>query len=899
VAWTGIVLTAAVVLTIGLPLVGGGVFHASDLLLGHAPWAASAPPGFRPTNPLLGDTVNNELPQHAAFRRRVRSGDFPAWLALPSGGRPLGTVPDAGSFGLLTLPYLVVPLWYAPALAKLLEMAAAGGFTFLFLRRVGLGRAPALVGGLIYLGSGFQVVWTNWPQPRVGAWIPALFWALERGLQRRDLRGFLPLPLVTAMLIFEGFPSVAGYALLAAAGYAAVRVLAGTGLIRSRVHSLILPGAAVVLGIGLAALQLLPLAQRLGQLDLTYRLQTPDSHLPLTTAMTLAVPNAFGSPVDGNYFGPLNYVEIQSFVGGGALVLVAVAAVRGRRVATARGIQGFLWGGSAIAGILLWVGGPALAAFQLVWLFRMNPVGRVRSVLGFFLACLAAVGLESLRRRQPERAPIRRSVVIPLSIGGAAIAAAAAWRVAQVAGDAGQLDYVLARSVVPVGAAAVVIAVVILGRRARRSGHSLALWVVPGVIALESITFARGFLPRVPRDDFYPWTAAHEFLHDRLGPDRFASAGLAMSPGTSTYYGLRALTANTFYPPTWAEAIERVDADSFAGSPLFPVLDASPAVATSPVLDRLSVRYFAVAPEAGVFGSVVGPGPASPTPVELPPGGSVVGELPPGKPRAVVLRVAGPTMVSSPASVSVTLEDQAGTVVASGSRRIVGSVPAQLTIPVPEPERGSGPVRVRVHLEGGDQLTLEGTAGGGARLSAVEAAGDGLRLAFTDGVLLYERLAALPRIRWAGTAEVITDPQRRLATMDETADPAAVLLSQPGPPAAGTDASVRILRDQGDDISVGVDAAGAGYLVVADALQDGWRAAVDGEQVPLRDAEHAGVAVYVKSGSHRVTLRYEPSGWDLGRAISAVALLIYLAALFVLSPWRRSPPAAPEETPAP
>ncbi|HZB03438.1 MAG TPA: hypothetical protein VE737_03840, partial [Actinomycetota bacterium] len=193
-AWTVLLVAATVVLTIGPPIVGVGVFHASDLLLDHPPWSATVPARSAPVNPLLGDTVNNEIPVHAAYRHRVGSGDFPLWLPQPSGGRPLGTITDAGTLGPLGLPYLVVPLWFAPALVKLLEMAVAGGFTFLFLRRLRLSQVASLIGGLVYMTSGFQVVWSNWPQPRVGAWIPALFWALERGMQRRDLAGFLPVP---------------------------------------------------------------------------------------------------------------------------------------------------------------------------------------------------------------------------------------------------------------------------------------------------------------------------------------------------------------------------------------------------------------------------------------------------------------------------------------------------------------------------------------------------------------------------------------------------------------------------------------------------------------------------------------------------------------------------------
>jgi len=101
----------------------------------------------------------------------------------------------------LTWPYLVLPLWYAPALSKALEMAVAAGFTALFLRRLGAGRFAAVVGGLVYMNSGFQVAWTNWPQTLVGAFIPVLFWAVERAIQQRRAAALVPVALATAGLL--------------------------------------------------------------------------------------------------------------------------------------------------------------------------------------------------------------------------------------------------------------------------------------------------------------------------------------------------------------------------------------------------------------------------------------------------------------------------------------------------------------------------------------------------------------------------------------------------------------------------------------------------------------------------------------------------------------------------
>jgi len=878
--WTALVGAAAIFLTIGLPLVGLGVFHAGDLLLGHAPWDATAPPSFRPTNPLLGDTVNNELPMHAEYRRRIHDGDFPLWLSFPSGGRPLGTVPDAGTLGPLAAPYLLVPFWYAPAMSKLLEMLVAGGFTALFLRRVGLGRAAALVGGIVYMGSGFQVVWTNWPQPRVGAWIPALFWALERGMQERRLGSFLPVPLITAALLLEGFPSVAGYALLAAAVYVSVRSIAVRRSAGERARSVGAAAGAVVLGLGLAAFQLLPLSERLGQLDLGYRAQSPEAHLPIVSVATAAVPNALGSPADGNYFGPLNYVEIQSFIGAVALLLAGVAFVRWRANILAPGVRAYLWIATGVVGLLIFVGGPLLGLFQYLWLFQMNPVGRVRSVLGFFLACLAATGFESLLR------PVRRStrdrwlaVAVWVAVGGVAVFLAR--RVWVGGGMAGQRSYLLEQSVVPAVVLLVGVAVIALGSRVRMRGSVLAMWTFPVLLVFESATFASGFLPKLDRDHFYPSTPAHVFLRDHLAGDRFASGGLAMAPGTSSYYRLRSLTSNTFYPPTWAEAITVVDGDAFAGSPLLPVLDSSADVASSPVLDRLGVRYFVTPPEA-LFGERTPSGGIGNPPITIHPGGTIVGSILAGRFRGVSVRLL--EVSARPLRLRADLLDAAGRSVATGSRRLVRPAPGEVVIPVSELGPADAAGRLRVRLTGiGDTLTIAADGDGGASLGIVVPRDDGLRLVFADGVLIYERLNALPRIRWADRATVIPDREARLEALADPVLSASALLSHPAPAGDGLGGEVELVEDGFDHLSIRASAAGDGYVVVADAMQDGWTATVDGRPAMLRDADHAGVAVFVPAGEHEVRFRYEPPGWRAGLLVTAGSILVLLVAGLVVA----------------
>ncbi len=625
----------------------------------------------------------------------------------------------------MNLPYWIVPFWYAPGLAKLLEMAVAIGFTFLYLRRIGLGKPAGLVGGLIYAFSGFQVVWTNWPQTHVGALIPALFWAIELALERRTVRSAVPITLVAAVMLFEGFPSVTGYAVIAGGVYAIVRLVAsGDGRAPSRIRTGALLAAAAVLALGLTAIQVLPFLHRLGLIDLGYRHQTAGDHLPLAALLTLAIPNALGSPVDHRYWGSVNYIEIQSFIGASALVLIAVGVARTRDIHIARGVRAYLWAGAAITGMLLFIGGPLLAILQKLPLFDSNSIGRLRAVFGFFLAALAAIGMEAAVSR--ERSDDRRRERIVWIVFGVLVVAGLAWAWS-LAGD--EHGYLLRHGAVAIVAGGLTAAAVVWGGRRGGSGSRAILWGVPVLIAVEALAFALPFWPKIPTDEFYPSTPTHQFLLQHLGEDRIASGGTAMSPGTTTYYGIRALTAHTFFQPTWKDLVLAVDSASFDHSPTLPTLAPTAAVASSRILDRLAVRYFVAAPDAPVLGRTVMLSAPAGT-VDLAAESSLSAIVGRGAIRAVVVRLASRPSPSpgGPSFLRVQILDAAGTVLTGGERTLSSTEPlGPFSVPVVEDDATSlghapGPLTVRISLD-----APAGRIAAGRRREGRSGAGSGAR----------------------------------------------------------------------------------------------------------------------------------------------------------------------------
>jgi hypothetical protein len=325
------------------------------------------------------------------------------------------------------------------------------------------------------------------------------------------------------------------------------------------------------------------------------------------------------------------------------------------------------------------------------------------------------------------------------------------------------------------------------------------------------------------------------------------------------------------------------------------------AIAMSPVLDRMAVRYFVLPPDqvSGERGAV----PAADGAVRVPAGGSAGCTLPAQPLRGVQVSLAEALRpVTNAAGMTLRITVRDGERTQRSGRFASGPIAAGAQVAIGlagEDIRPGGTLQVAVSVDGAaGPMTLAAT-GGAVRCVPIAPADDGLKLVYADPAsVIYLRSSALPRIRWAGTGLVLTDSSSRLATLGTGVAPGTVVLSEPGPRGSGAPADVRVTEDSGDRISARVDAHGAGYLVVADALQrPGWSVRVDGHPAKLVAADAAMGAVLVPAGTHEVTFSYTVPGQVTGAAISLASLLTLLGLLA----WelrrrridRRRPAAAP------
>jgi len=254
------------------------------------------PPGPPPSSIPITDNTPGVLEEpYLAFKRHeLAASRWPLWNPHQAAGQPFAANPEATVF-LPEVPLYLLPPAYAWDLFLLLRLFAAGFFTYLFLRLIGCAQLSAIGGGAAYMLSGPLMVRLNAIAIHADGLLPLLLYALER-LLRRDRPWALPLAAsVLGLTLLAEHPDRAFYISLTGVIYVIYRLWTGDAESRS-LRTLSSLGAVSLLGLGLAAVLLLPFLEFLG-LAWTHRsttigLETED--IP-SKAITILMPYLFQS----------------------------------------------------------------------------------------------------------------------------------------------------------------------------------------------------------------------------------------------------------------------------------------------------------------------------------------------------------------------------------------------------------------------------------------------------------------------------------------------------------------------------------------------------------------------------------------------------------------------------
>ena len=163
-------------------------------------------------------------------------------------------------------------------------------------------------------------------------------------------------------------------------------------------------------------------------------------------------------------------------------------------------------------------------------------------------------------------------------------------------------------------------------------------------------------------------------------------------------------------------------------------------------------------------------------------------------------------------------------------------------------------------------------------------------LAFQDTgtVRIYRNLDVLPRAFVVYRTEITEGAQqslKRITNANYDFRDRVLLEERPPhweepPETPSLAADVSITRYEPGKVSIQVEHAVGGILVLTDTYMAGWKASINGTTTSVYVADHAFRAVVVPAGSHKVDFVYRPLSFQIGATVSlATALTCILISL--------------------
>ncbi len=420
---------------------GGQTLVPADNLLAWEPWRSTAPAGASlvPHNELLSDLVLENYAWKLFLRRCLAEGELPLWNPLLFTGAPFLAAGQHSALYPPSLLFYVVPLARAYGVFSALQLSIAAVGMYLFLRALRARPGAAFVGGVTYAFSAFMLVSVGFTMMiAAAAWLPWCLLCLEMLISRAGraagrLRHGLPWmvggAICLGMQVLAGHIEITYYVLLVLGIYAAWRLL-GEWIRRRRLpwRAGAMALVVVVLGVSLAAVQLLPLYElvqtnfRSGAAgyQVTYQ-DVVGWAYPWRQLATFVVPDLFGNPSVHSYVDLLtlrvtditvnalgepisevawgkglsswkNYVEAGAYVGILPLLLVVPALASRRFRSTA-----VFFAGLGLASLLLVFGTPLYRLiFLLPGIDQLHSPFRWVFPYTLCLAALAGLGLSAL-----------------------------------------------------------------------------------------------------------------------------------------------------------------------------------------------------------------------------------------------------------------------------------------------------------------------------------------------------------------------------------------------------------------------------------------------------------------------------------------------------------------------
>lgn len=195
-----------------------------------------------------------------------------------------------------------------------------------------------------------------------------------------------------------------------------------------------------------------------------------------------------------------------------------------------------------------------------------------------------------------------------------------------------------------------------------------------------------------------------------------------------------------------------------------------------------------------------------------------------------------------------------------------------------------------------ESINLIDEQGNSASLASLIGQNDTVLVFKSQTATMWENHDVLPRAFVVHQAEILDDQTELARLQDRNFRPdQVVFLSDTSPADLIKTASPQNANDQAiissyrpESVTVNVKTDTAGYLVLTDSWYPGWVASVDGRPTSIFRADYMFRAVALDAGEHTVTFEYHPLSFWWGVIISGISSIVCVGVAFVENSRRTS-----------
>lgn len=305
----------------------------SDILVGaYFPWLDykwGYSVGVPVKNPAPSDVISIIYPWRFLGISLMKQGIIPLWDSSILLGTPLLANFQAALLNPINVLFFLLPFNLAWSVQVILQPFFISLSMYLYLRNLKISQTASIFGSILFSFSGFSIVWMEYNT--IGftiLFIPLIFLLTDKLLEKPKIHLAFLIAISLCIQIFSGYPQISLYTIFFASVYFTFRLYASK---KDRIKKIIVFGLSILSGILLASVQILPslelLQHSIRNID-TVAQSGKIQFLPLSHLLTFFVPDFFGNPATGNYWGIGSYDNFAFSISSIGIVFLVLALIQ-------------------------------------------------------------------------------------------------------------------------------------------------------------------------------------------------------------------------------------------------------------------------------------------------------------------------------------------------------------------------------------------------------------------------------------------------------------------------------------------------------------------------------------------------------------------------------------------